>query len=153
MPLPWRPGLRQCDQPSRPQRARGQPCRVVSQKALQGGLPYRSRYGANMRPIWGPIWGHLRLGTWVLLLHVTAAGLFTCCCWFFFLLQPNPIAEGSTQGPLQTDGGQSSAGVVWDGPPASPFAWSFLITHQPEPDSPRKNSSPAPPGQALSSYL
>lgn len=68
--------------------------------------------------------------------------------FFFFLLQPNPIAEGSTQGPLQTDGGQSSAGVVWDGPPASPFAWSFLITHQPEPDSPRKNSSPAPAPQA-----
>lgn len=83
MPLPWRPGLRQCDQPSRPQRAQGQPCRVVSQKALQGGLPYQSRYWANMRLIWGPVWGHLRLGTWVLLLHVTAAGLFTCFCFCF----------------------------------------------------------------------
>ena len=65
---------------------------------------------------------------------------FVCFC-FCFLLQPNPIAEGSAQSPLQTDGVQSSAGVVWDGPLASPFAWSFLITHQPEPDWPRKNSS------------
>lgn len=64
-----------------------------------------------------------------------------CSPVFLFLLQPNPIAEGSAQSPLQTDGVQSSAGVVWDGPPASPFAWSFLITHQPEPDWPRKNSS------------
>lgn len=89
----------------------------------------------------GRIWGQLRLGTWVLFLRVAATGLFTCFFVFLFLLQPNPIAEGSAQSPLQTDGVQSSAGVVWDGTPASPFAWSFLITHQPEPDWPRKNSS------------
>lgn len=111
-----RPGLQQYDRPSRPQGAWGQPCTRPAGVTQEAGWT----------------WGQLRLGPWFLFLRVAAADVLMS----FLFLRQNPAAEGSAQGPLQTDGGQLSAGAVWGGSasPASPFAWSFLVTNQPVPD-------------------
>lgn len=143
MPLPWDPVWENSAQQA--SEARDSPAGVVSRRPLHMVSHGRSRYGATGGRYGGRIWGHSGCGDG-LASPCCAAGLFTCCCCcFFFFIAAKTLLQRAALRPLADWWRVSSAGVVWDGPPKAPCLVIF-ITHQPEPDSPRKNFfSPAPP--------